>query len=240
MSQLEKIREGNWSNLIILDACRYDYFEREYPRFLEGVLEKVLSPASCTIDWLKLTWNGYYDLTYVSGFPSVNSKGIPRMNYKAKDHFREIIDTWDFGWDEDLGTIPPWNINKAVLNKTDRTNLIIHYMQPHQPYIGKTKVTVPIGKPNPTPAASGFVRTSSKIRDMLKKDETITLEMAYKDNLILVLEWVSKLIPCLKGKTTITADHGESLVRGGPIHNCGDNSPTLRNVPWFEVKHGGD
>lgn len=234
MNQLEKIHERKWDNLIILDACRYDYFEREYPNFLDGELEKVTSPASCTIDWLKRTWDGYYDLTYVSGFPSVNSKGIPRLGYRASDHFSRIIDAWDFGWDERLGTITPWNINKAVLNKTNRTNLIIHYMQPHQPYIGKTKITVQIGKPEPTPAASGFVRTSTRIRNMLKKDKTLNLESAYRENLILVLEWVAELVPLLKGEIIVTSDHGENLGPGGPVHPCGDKSSILREVPWLE------
>jgi len=236
MKQLDKIRGEDWDNLIILDACRYDYFEEEHLKWLEGELQNVTSPASCTINWLKRTWNGKYDLTYVSGFPSVNSKGIPRMGYRATDHFKRIIDVWDFGWDEELGTIPPWNINKTVLNKTDRTNLLIHYMQPHQPYIGKTKITVPIGKPTPTPGASGFGRTATRIRNRLRKNKNLSLERAYRDNLILVLEWVSKLVPSLKGKTIITADHGEGLGRGGPQHHAGDARATLRHVPWFEVE----
>jgi len=237
MNQLEQIKGSYWDNLIILDACRYDYFEREYPSFLEGELEKVTSPASCTIDWLKITWKGYYDLTYVSGFPSVNSKGIPRMGYKATDHFSKIIDAWDFGWDDELGTIPPWKINEAVLNKTNRINLIIHYMQPHQPYIGETKIAFPMPRPEPDPErGSGFYRTSRQIREL--KIGLDMLRRAYADNLRLVLSYVAELVPCLRGRTVVTADHGELFRdrRGnvGPRHLCLSQDKCLREVPWLE------
>lgn len=233
--QLDLIRSFDWDVLCIFDACRYDYFEREHASIIAGTLKKVVSPASCTIDWLKRTWDDYYDITYVSGFPGVNNLGIKRLGYRATDHFSKIIDVWNTGWDMELGTIPPWNVNDAVLNKTSRTNLIIHYMQPHQPYIGKTRLTVPMDKPKPSPRGSGFFRTSRRIRKMLRKENNSYLENAYKDNLILVLEWFAKLIPFLKGRIVVTSDHGENLGRGGPVHPCGNRSSALRDVPWFLV-----
>ncbi|GAI95695.1 unnamed protein product, partial [marine sediment metagenome] len=90
---------------------------------------------------------------YVSGWPCANSAGIPRLGYRVSDHFNEIIDVWKHGWDTELGTIPPWNINKAVLDLPTRKNLLIHYMQPHEPYIGETKMTVSIEAPNVTQKA---------------------------------------------------------------------------------------
>ena len=73
---LQKIWGTKWKYLIILDACRYDYFEKVYRDYLEeGVLERVFSPASGTLQWLTLTFRGYYrDIVYVSANPYVNSK----------------------------------------------------------------------------------------------------------------------------------------------------------------------
>lgn len=237
MKQLQKLDEGNWNNLIILDACRYDYFERDYTEFLNGSLTKVLSPASCTINWLKTAWPGVYDVTYVSSWPGVNSKGVPRHGYNAAHHFTEIIDVWDLGWSEELGTVPPWVVNRWVLNFTDRQDLIVHYMQPHQPYIGETKITFPNVEP-------GFSRTSKRIRKRIIAGEINfdLLKRAYRDNLRLVLKWVTALIPHLNGKTVVTADHGELLDvyygrkrKPGPIHPCKSKDPLLRHVPWLEV-----
>ncbi|MBA7497138.1 hypothetical protein ES702_07748 [subsurface metagenome] len=261
--QYELIHNTKWDNLIILDAARFDYFEREYSKFLKGKLEKAISPATCTVDWMKKVWNERYDLTYVSTWPCVNSKRIPCsysirlpggktktiIGYKGWEHFSKIIDVWDFGWVDKLGTIPPWNVNKAVLKEGGRQRMVIHYMQPHMPYIGETKITFPMLKPNLAGEGAGFSRMSKKIRE--KKVELETLKRAYVDNLRLVLKWVAKLTPSLKGKTVITADHGElfrDLYHGGivgPWHPSAraialrgrgvGKDPRLREVPWFTV-----
>jgi len=243
VGQRKLIRDGDWDNLIILDACRFDYFTDEYPRFLDGELSKVVSPASCTIEWVKKTWTGMNDIVYVSGWPCANSAGIPRMGYRVLDHFREIIDVWKFGWDEALGTIPPWSINKAVLDLTDRTGLLIHYMQPHDPYIGKTKLHTSIGAPNVSKASmadpgrgGGFYRTSNFIARRSREMGTEYLKRAYRDNLRLVLKYVAELAPRLKGKTVVSADHGELLPLSGPVHLCDNNHPALRTVPWLVIK----
>ena len=54
-----KIMEEKWDYLIVLDACRYDYF-KEYNNILEGHLEKKLSCASCTYEWLEKNFSGKY------------------------------------------------------------------------------------------------------------------------------------------------------------------------------------
>ena len=243
VGQRRLIEEHEWDNLIILDACRFDYFRNEYSACLKGVLREVTSPASCTIEWSKKVWIDKYDLTYISGWPCANSKGIPRMGYRATDHIPEIIDVWKHGWDDSLGTIPPWSINKAVREHPKRRGFVIHYMQPHDPYIGKTKLHVSIGPPNVTRESmadpgrgGGFYRTSRQIDALARSKGIDYLKQAYCDNLRLVLEHVSELIPYLDGVTVVTADHGELLRPEGPAHPCGSNDPTLRQVPWFVVE----
>lgn len=235
MSQIQKLKEP-WSNLIILDAARYDYFEKQYPQHLNGKLEKVTSPASCTELWLPACWSGYYDVTYVSGSPYVNSAGVSIGSYVAKRHFKKIIDVWKFGWDDKLETIPPEAVSKASLDLTDRENLIIHYMQPHWPYIGETRVW----------AGSGRRRRAFTLKEeynkrgdrfMTRGDNNISqLRKAYSENLDIVLASVAKMTPLLKGRTIITADHGELLGEHEDFyHPCPVNHPILREVPWFEV-----
>ncbi len=240
MKQLEKLREDKWDNLIILDACRYDYFESAYKAFLRGKLQKVISPASCTVVWLSTCWDDYYDLIYVSGGPYVNSKGVPVSShfsnkYVAKEHFKKIIDVWNFGWNEELETVLPEAINKAVIELTDKTNLIIHYLQPHSPYIGKTRVLAQSGK-------EIRLAVLGKPTTMYKQPKTwqgqiSKLRKAYSENLNIVLGAVSKLIPLLTGKTIVTSDHGELLGEQMKFfHPCEINHPILREVPWFEVE----
>jgi hypothetical protein len=128
-----------WDYLIILDACRYDYFQKVYGNYLRGTLRKARSPASATSEWLKKTFTRRYnDVIYVSANPYINSRGVDVVGFDARDHFHKIVDVWDFGWDETVGTVPPEEVNEAAITATlthPDKRLIIHYLQPHAPYI---------------------------------------------------------------------------------------------------------
>jgi len=201
----------------------------------------VNSPASCTEEWLPAVWGGYYDLTYISSNPYVNSIGRPCRDYVAKDHFKRIIDVWKFGWCEKLGTVPPSAVNEVAMNMTNRSTLVIHYAQPHWPYIGKTKILYPrpmsplerARKPNILQHLLNRLKRKILTWQVLRSGK---LRDAYFDNLRLVLEYVTKLIPHLNGKVVITADHGDLLGEHERLwHPCEINHPVLREVPWFEV-----
>lgn len=133
------IMDEKWDYLIVLDACRYDYFSRFYGYYLQGKLEKVLSPASTTLGWCKKSFREYYDdVVYVSTNPYINSK-VEVEGFGAKDYFFRVVDVWDYGWDEKFGTVHPQKVNEAVQNlrgKYSGKRFIIHYMQPHAPYLG--------------------------------------------------------------------------------------------------------
>ena len=50
----------NWDYLIILDACRYDYFKKYYNKYLTGgILEKAISPATWTLEWAEKNFKSY-------------------------------------------------------------------------------------------------------------------------------------------------------------------------------------
>jgi len=133
-----KVMKEKWDYLIILDACRYDYFAKIYKDYFSGKLEKGISLGHGTLEWLKKNFTDYYhDIVYVSGNPYANSK-IGVRGFDAKKHFYKVVDVWQFGWDEKLGTVPPEKINFAALEVIKRfptKKFIIHYIQPHAPYI---------------------------------------------------------------------------------------------------------
>lgn len=141
VNQKDLINEADWDYLIILDACRYDYFEKVYRNFFQGGgLQRVRSPGSCTEEWLKETFRNedYRDLVYVSSMPHVNSKGIDVFGFKAGDGFKDVIDVWDWGWDTELETVPPQKVNDGVakaLEKYPHSRMVVHYAQPHGPYL---------------------------------------------------------------------------------------------------------
>ena len=150
-SQLDLIRKMDWDYLIILDACRYDYFEKVYKKFfrdIEGRYKirflKVISPGNWTVAWLKSVWGNkkYSNIIYVSGNPYINSKGLMK-EYDARKHFYKIIDVWYSGWDKKSNTTHPEKMNEIaqkVISKYPEKKVIIHYMQPHAPYISEEAI----------------------------------------------------------------------------------------------------
>ncbi len=132
----------DWNTLIILDACRYDFFEKVYRDYINGKLEKRISPASSTDEWLAKSFPGKYYITYISAKPFGNSFNIPlnklslkKTSWKAKDHFLRVIDVWQFGWDESINTVHPNTVNAAYFANRNNKKTIVHYTQPHTPYL---------------------------------------------------------------------------------------------------------
>lgn len=141
MQQKKKIRKTEWNNLIILDACRWDYFAEIYRNYLTGKLEKATSPSNNTAEWLKEVfgdWN-FEKTVYVSANPFINSKGIEIVNgFNGSCHFDEIVDVWDWGWDSEAKTVPPDQVSKAARlakAKFPSKRLVAHFIQPHEPYL---------------------------------------------------------------------------------------------------------
>lgn len=167
--------EEEWDILIVLDACRYDYFEKVYDDYLEGDLEKVHSPGHNTGNWLKNSFpKKYEDVLYVSASPQINS--IPNVGeFNTENWFYKIVDVWNSGWDNELGTVPPEKVNeKAIeaIQKHPEKRFIIHYEQPHAPYLSlgslSTRDKEPATEVNLNSIA-GKIRDliASKIREFL-------------------------------------------------------------------------
>ncbi len=142
--QKQLIRQIDWDYLIVLDACRYDYFE-EICDF-EGELYRVESPAfsdkkedvAPTSSWYINIFDEMYEEVYhVSSHPRVNSK-TPVEGYKGWEHFGKVYDLWDEEWDEEYGTVLPEDVTERGVEFIDRNpdkRFVIHYMQPHTPYL---------------------------------------------------------------------------------------------------------
>lgn len=140
-SQQKLIFESNWSNLIILDACRYDFFKSVYKGYLGGKLEKCYSKGSNTPEWITKTFKRSYSgkLVYISANPFINSFGIEvEKNLDATDYFYKIFDVWDDYWNDQSKTVLPKSVSKVTRKIRMRypdKKIISHYMQPHYPFL---------------------------------------------------------------------------------------------------------
>ncbi|WP_247730621.1 sulfatase-like hydrolase/transferase [Halovivax limisalsi] len=135
--------------LIVLDACRFDYFERQVSDYLEGTIERTWSPGSLTPQWGPNVWTDQYSLTYVSSNPIIGDfEYSPRNSdfgystYCAADHVERFVDVYNFAWDPDARTVLPEDVTNVALEEAARpepTRLVVHYMQPHLPFVGENE-----------------------------------------------------------------------------------------------------
>lgn len=141
--ELQDIHGSDWDYLIVLDACRYDYFKDNYEDFLKGDLSKKKTRGTSTIEWLPKTFTSRYNYKYISANPYCNGLGVslrdqlPGYEYEwnGKDTFTEVIDSWDKDWDEKVNTVRPENLTDTAIDEKNGGKMIIHYIQPHRPFI---------------------------------------------------------------------------------------------------------
>lgn len=215
------ILDRDWKYLIIIDACRYDYFEKINQ--INGKLGKVYSVGTETGGWLKNSFKDKKcdDILYVSGTPQVSDDMLKKR--VGKNPFSKLINVWKWGWNQELGTVHPEKVNKTVLMLNDKEQykrMIIHYIQPHSPFIGEPK----LGRIKWYEVKSGKL----PINDVKK---------AYEGNLKLVLRHVKELTEKLDGKIVITSDHGEMFGEYGVYsHHKGMYTRQLMEVPWLEIE----
>lgn len=227
------IWEREWDVLVILDACRYDVFESEYSdaEWIES-LERVTSVGSASPEWMDNTFRSKYademlNTAYVTGNP-FSEEHIPHESMGLVD------EVWKYVWDRETGTIPPEPLtNQAVRHY--RTGMfdriIVHYMQPHWPYISESLG----GGFNPETIMREEQETNAfdlQNRGKISKKDHLD---SYTKNLHYLMKHIQKVLlnSIDAEKVILSADHGESFGEFGIYeHPVGVPIPTLRTVPW--------
>ncbi|MFB6158460.1 MAG: hypothetical protein ABEJ95_02250 [Candidatus Nanohalobium sp.] len=231
MSKVEgsNLFEEEWDNLIVLDGCRADLYEE-----VVGESSYIYSSASCTPDYIRKTFTDttYEDVVYVSGNPWFHESSLKELTGR-EEIFHSVFDTFSTDWSEDENTVLPEPLvrdAKTAKNLFEGKKLVVHFMQPHQPFVN-----------------ADFSEEGSDLpphlRDMNESNvwdkaesKSISREKvysAYRDNLEFVMPYVEELVQDLDGKTVITSDHGNLLGEGGLYgHPCGKDYEPLKKVPW--------
>jgi hypothetical protein len=242
----DRVMEKDWDVLILLDGCRYDTFAK-YNQ-LDGELSKVRSLGSHSTEFIEQNFEGgnYHDTVYVSANPHVES-------LKGEKVFHDIVDVFDWGWDEDYQTVLPETMVEATIDAADEypdKRIISHFMQPHTPFIGETGRRIThagitgegAGKSPETEATE--LSLWMRLRYRLASEEPEVIRQAYKENLQLVFPHIREIQDSVVGKVVVSADHGNMFgerMRPLPVkmwgHPPGIDHPALTEVPWFEMAH---
>lgn len=236
------IGDMSWDNLIVLDACRFDVFDKFND--IPGKLTKIISAGTHTNEWLKRNFSGsdMKDAIYISANPLGSYYYIHKTIGNIP--FHKIVEVWKDGWSEELNTVHPSAVNEATLDSLvshPQKRHLIHYPQPHHPFIGNVKI-IGRGSSRARDRILGqkFTKTNLHVWDMLR-EKMVSLDqvwLAYIANLKLVLNYVKRLLPNLKGRTCITSDHGNSFGRFNLFYGHPSRTylPELLEVPWLEVQ----
>lgn len=232
----ENIFSEDWDNLIIIDAARYDIFKSISPFSKERVHSKK-SPGSYSLGFMKKSFfnEAHHDTVYVSANPYTSK--IPDNTFHA------VINLLDEKWDEELGTVPPEAVVDSAIeahNEFPHKRLIIHFMQPHYPFIGEKGKDINSGF---EPDVDNDQRPHPWNEQMWgKTDNHEQLIEAYKENHEIAIKSAIEVSRTITGKDIITSDHANLIgERGFPIplkmygHPTDFPHPNLLKVPWVEI-----
>jgi len=249
------VMSQDWDYLIILDACRYDAFTQVAD--LEGDLKCVISKGSHSVEFCEKNFvgNEYFDTVYVTA----NGYGAQL----SQDVFHDLIFTDDSDAVPEVDVLhsssegmAPSTVSNAALDtysEYPNKRMIIHFMQPHGPYLGPEAEDL-----RDQVKGDGLkvvARDSENINKYNINDDNVVstlggaakkgcisnndFKKVYYENPDIVLQYVEYLINELSGKIVVTADHGELMGEYSTIgHPKYKYYKELRKVPWLSINTG--
>jgi hypothetical protein len=236
----------DWDNLLVLDACRYDMFERYAD--LPGRLEHRNTRGTSTMEFLKANFAGrdLRDTVYVTANPQLyhNREEIDADLYR-------VVDVWqEEGWNAEYGTVLPETVTEHAIRAAReyrKKRLVVHYIQPHYPFIGsdtefdKRHLVASDTGGNGNGSENVWGQLMTGTLDATPAD----VWQPYVANLKRALPHVEELLSNLDGRTVVTADHGNMIgERSFPIpvrewgHPRGTYTEQLVRVPWLVHDNG--
>ena len=225
------VYDRSWDVLVVLDGCRVDLLRSVAPdiEFLDSVAS-MRSVGSSSSEWLENTFD-----TPETAQTVMVTGNTWTDRYLDAAAFAALDEVWKYAWDDEQGTVPAEPITDraiAMARRHDPDRLIVHYMQPHHPFV-----------PEPLSEDEGMVRSGEHSSPAnpwisLRQGEVSRQRVwdAYEANLRYVLDSVALLLENVSGRVALTADHGNLFgewgLYGHPMHTP---VPALLDVPWAEV-----
>lgn len=245
----------DWDVLVIMDACRTDLMREVQPEYetLPAETGAIFSNASCSIDWIIKNFAECPEAAstagYITGNPfaehTADDARSADLSADALGYYAPLYKTeWGPIDGGPVETIPPDVLTDYAIHAwRDREELgidrlVIHYMQPHQPYRSRpewTGVNKNLKNLVQNRTKAGACAWQRCRKGEIEKDD---LWKAYRDNLRWVLDDVTeRLMPNVDGTVTLSADHGNAMGEWGEwAHPPGALGPAVRRVPWVPVE----
>ncbi|WP_159900215.1 hypothetical protein [Salinirussus salinus] len=230
--------DREWDLLIIIDGCDVGWVREIVPEqqlFNKDNVGSIISVGSGSDDWHEQTFartpsEVLRRTAFITANPFMEAHKPPSLGF--------VEDVREWGWESDLGTVPAHKVTNAAIKvgrTTDFDRYVVHYMQPHAPFITRTNQNNREAVELSYPAKDCREPWYQVMRGEL---ESSKLHELYLDNLRYVLEEVNKLCQNFDAKEAIiSADHGNGVGYNGLYgHPARVEIKSLREVPWASVQ----
>jgi len=232
----KNIFEKEWDVLLVLDACRLDLMQEVVAdRSLGWTVNELESVDTMTGYWMEKTFTPEYknemaETVYICGNPHSAS-------LLSEADFRVLDEIWKHNWDEATGTVLAEDATDraiAMRRKYPDKRLLVHYMQPHNPFISDLDL-------NTKPKGKDDVLEHEGLDPWHRLEQGDVGETrvwnAYRKNLEYVIDEIEELVKNIEAeKLVITSDHGNAKGEWGLYgHPHGMPFQCLRTVPWIEL-----
>jgi len=244
--------EREWDLLVVLDACRVDALAAVADEY-EFLADRgsIRSVGSTSSEWVTHTFDRRYAAEIAqTAYVTANPHSTPVLRERRTPPYHTDVpftrpawdpvdasallaldEVWRDGRDERLGVVPPATTTDraiAVGRDHDPGRLLVHYMQPHAPYLAAA-----VGAEGPLDPNLAAPFDALRAGRLSRDDAWV----AYLDTLRLALDEVERLLDNVDAeRAVITADHGETFGELGFYeHPLGCPHPAVRRVPWVET-----
>lgn len=228
----------DWKTLIILDACRFDFFARALEDVdLEGDLFAVSSEVTNTVEWYEKFWNGENeDIILVSANPLPWAGDVD----VAENFYKSV---W-ISDESDKKNQNYWQFPDATIRAYEKTDkeakkCLIHFISPHLPFLGEEGKEFLRSLDTTDENKRGIYQEVIEWKRREKEHSWREIEEYYKENLDLVLGKIEQCLCKFQDPIVISSDHGELVGERDVFGHAPSVSshPLLKIVPWFEVSH---
>ncbi len=242
--QLGLIQTVPWDVLIVLDACRADFFE-PYAKF--GDYQTVNALAPCTELWTRRIgpWLAEQGVVYFTAQPVVD------CTVRHDDIPLHTVPVWKEQWGfftpANVPGVHPMSVISAAILSKHPGRFAAHLTEPHSPYMGVPALAVTRDGSSGRPIRHGFTPSLSAFDAACRGTLSVAQEVAagrltvqqvhaaYAGSLALGWEAVRVLGAAFPDKRfVVTSDHGELLGEHGKWgHLRHWTYRELLEVPWL-------
>ncbi|UPV72861.1 LTA synthase family protein [Halorussus limi] len=226
--------EKDWDVLVLLDCARPDLFadiSGDYD-FLDDS-NTLTSVGSSSSEWIANTFVDEYEEEMAETIYVTANSHSPEI--KNQDWLKDIKEVWRYGWDGRERTVLPRTVTDRAISvgrNREFDRLIVHYMQPHAPFVGYDDTIAGGGMTPPDVERDGVTFGKALRMGHISRREAWE---AHVQNLEYVLEDVALLRENIAADTfVVSADHGQALGERF-VYSHPDGMPlnVLREVPWI-------